>query len=144
MRPDRTTLARALAVPRAHSHRAVHGAVQWAATRLGYDILWRTYYNGIPRLESLPHGFWERRSPMVGAELVGQRGMAYLAEELRPYLAEFAPRRTVGAPGEYFVPNGSFGLADGAVAWAMIRRHRPRRVLELGSGFSTLLIRDAL
>jgi predicted O-methyltransferase YrrM len=81
---------------------------------------------------------------MAGADLMVQRALDYLEQELGPYIAEFDPRRTPGAPGAYYVPNRSFDLADGAVAWAMIRRHRPRRVLELGSGFSTLLIRDAL
>jgi hypothetical protein len=69
--------------------------------------------------------------------------MRYLEDELGEHLAEFAPAAT-GDAGDYFVPNGSYDEVDGALLWAMLRRHRPRRVLELGSGYSSLLIRDAL
>ena len=37
-----------------------------------------------------------------------------------------------------------WGTEDAAVFWCMLRRFRPRRVIEIGSGRSSLMIRDAL
>ena len=41
--------------------------------------------------------------------------------------------------GSYFWTNGMFGPQDAFTYHAMIREHRPARVLEVGSGFSTLI-----
>jgi hypothetical protein len=83
---------------------------------------------------------------MPGVELDPDRALGYLRDELAPQLAEFASPQAGPAarPGGYDISNDSFGTTDGAVTWAMIRKHRPERVLELGAGSSTLLIRDAL
>jgi hypothetical protein len=126
------------------AHDATHRAVRWAATRLGYEVLWPSYYNGLPRFDELPPRYWERRSQMPGVDLDEARALDYLRSELSQHLAEFAPRNVPAGPGRYHEPNASFEGADSALTWAIVRRHRPRRVLELGSGFSTLLIRDAL
>lgn len=40
--------------------------------------------------------------------------------------------------------NRTFGPVDAGLLYAMIRRHRPGRILEVGCGMSTLLIRRAL
>jgi hypothetical protein len=126
------------------AHDAVHRTIRWAAGRLGYEVLWPSYYNGLPRFGELPLGHWERRSRMAGVVFDAAPALAYLRDELSDHLAEFAPGTEPAGPCRYYEPNGGFDGVDSALAWAMIRRHRPRRVLELGSGFSTLLIRDAL
>lgn len=40
--------------------------------------------------------------------------------------------------------NTLFGSVDAEMLYAMVRHHRPERVLEVGAGWSTLLIREAL
>jgi methyltransferase family protein len=51
-------------------------------------------------------------------------------------------------PGEdargYGSANPYFGFVDAAVAWALLRARRPSEVVEVGSGFSTRLLRHAL
>lgn len=44
----------------------------------------------------------------------------------------------------YRPDNSFFGLADAAIAYAQIRRHRPETVVEVGSGFSSYVLRQAL
>jgi hypothetical protein len=137
---------KALPAARRAAHDAAHRTVRWGAGKLGYEILWPSYYNGIPRFEELNAEFWDRRAAMPGVELDPDRALGYLRDELAPQLAEFASPQAGPAarPGGYDISNDSFGTTDGAVTWAMIRKHRPERVLELGAGSSTLLIRDAL
>jgi predicted O-methyltransferase YrrM len=42
----------------------------------------------------------------------------------------------------YYVENGYFRWADGITLFALFRKYRPRRVIEVGSGFSSALMLD--
>ncbi len=42
----------------------------------------------------------------------------------------------------YYFENGSFGYGDGIVLHSMLRHLRPRRLIEIGGGFSSALILD--
>lgn len=57
-------------------------------------------------------------------------------------LAQF-PRRG-SQPGVYAFDCGNFGAGDAEVTYCMLRKHKPKRVFEIGSGFSTLVIDAAL
>jgi hypothetical protein len=46
--------------------------------------------------------------------------------------------------GEYFFDNDNFGGGDGDALYHMIRHLRPKRLYEVGSGFSTLMARRAI
>jgi hypothetical protein len=60
----------------------------------------------------------------------------------RDELSQFA--RTGARPGVYAFDCGNFGAGDSEVTYCMLRRHKPKRVFEIGSGFSTLVINAAL
>jgi hypothetical protein len=49
------------------------------------------------------------------------------------------PRAATHDPAEYHTANGFFALTDGWVLQAMLRRVRPRRLIEVGGGWSSLL-----
>ena len=42
----------------------------------------------------------------------------------------------------YYLDNPAYAYADGVTLYAMLRHHRPRRVIEVGSGFSSCAILD--
>ncbi|HEX8060471.1 MAG TPA: class I SAM-dependent methyltransferase, partial [Cyclobacteriaceae bacterium] len=46
-------------------------------------------------------------------------------------------------PGFYY-NNGSFGPGDAEAYYSIIRKNKPRRILEIGSGFSTLICLEAV
>jgi methyltransferase family protein len=48
------------------------------------------------------------------------------------------------APGGFYLSNGYFEAVDAEVLYCMIRDARPRQVIEVGSGYSTLIARQAL
>jgi predicted O-methyltransferase YrrM len=59
------------------------------------------------------------------------------------FAAEFGPVLAEPAPGpRYVAANPMFGPGDAAVYRAMLRRLAPRRVLEVGSGYSTAVTLD--
>ena len=86
--------------------------------------------------EEIPDAVWERRSELHGIRF-DLDAQAALLRELAPLGAELA------ATGYEFA-NNFYEHVDAEVAYAMVRRLRPARVVELGSGFSTLALRAAL
>jgi len=44
----------------------------------------------------------------------------------------------------YFYENGSFGSGDSEFLYNMVRYYKPKRMLEVGSGASTLMVKNAL
>jgi predicted O-methyltransferase YrrM len=121
--------------------------VEWLAYNLGYDVVPRTWTSPIPNLHALDPDIWERRSDLVGLAPMDARSQVdYLGSELSGYIAEFSPpaRKEDAEPGRFYMENPSIGPVDADVLYAMVRRHKPRRLIEVGSGFSTLVIVEAL
>jgi hypothetical protein len=109
-----------------------------------YDIVPRTYYSPIPNLELLPEGIWEQRSALGGVELDSGRAMAMIETELAQFVTELdVPGHGPLAAGEFYLHNENYESVDAELLYAMIRARKPGRVLELGSGYTTLLIGDA-
>jgi hypothetical protein len=109
--------------------------------RGGYDIVRRDYYSPIPDLSQLPADVWARRSDLGGVELSPSKSIEYIEEHLSPLIAELeVPLYDPGVPGEFFLHNGAFETVDTELLYAMVRAMRPAHVIELGSGYSTLLI----
>ena len=132
--------------PLHESRAAVLGyrGLRTGAAKLGLDVLLRTFYSPVPHLDELPPGAFERVSdlPGVGWDLDAQA--RFLHERLVEPMAEFRPPRLAsdGSPG-YSIENPSYSLLDATIHYGMVRVLRPRRVIELGSGYSTLVTAEA-
>lgn len=59
-------------------------------------------------------------------------------------LSELPFERPARPEGAYWFDNGFFERTDGSIWYSMLRTLKPRNVIEVGSGFSTLLARHAL
>lgn len=62
-------------------------------------------------------------------------------EQLR-LASELMPLTTQVRPDRYHADNTMYGIGDASVYSAMLRRIEPRRVIEVGSGFSTATLLD--
>ena len=54
------------------------------------------------------------------------------------------PVEPTGKPGRFHLNNGLFDGTDALVAYCMIRHFQPRRIVEVGSGFSSLVAAEAI
>lgn len=109
--------------------------------RGAFDVVPHTYYSPIPDLSQLPDDIWSRRSELYGVDLDPAAGIELLESRLAPFVAEMdVPAQDPGRPGEFFLSNTGFEQVDAELLYAMVRSLRPRRVVELGSGYTTLLI----
>jgi hypothetical protein len=85
----------------------------------------------------------DRPLPGIDLRLDAQRsllqGFRFQAELAGLPFAQPGP-----AKGTYWFDNGFFERMDGSLWYAMLRTLKPRRIIEVGSGFSTLMARHAL
>jgi predicted O-methyltransferase YrrM len=72
--------------------------------------------------------------PPAGVDLREDEQVALL-QELAPYLTDFVPIR-------YRAHNEQYDVVDATFLQAMLRHHRPRRIIEVGSGHSTMATLD--
>jgi hypothetical protein len=101
------------------------------------DVVPRGWGSPLPDLGELPPSFWDRPSPLRGVRF-DLDAQAELLRDLAPLIAGFTP------PPGFTVANGWYDSVDAEVLHALLRRLRPRRVVELGSGWSSRIIAAAL
>ena len=115
-----------------------------AASAAGFHLVLKTFYSPIPSLEELPPGTLERVSPLSGVRFDLDAQLAWVRDEIAARMAEFRPSPAgAGGPHDYTEGTESYGILDAAVLYGTLRRLRPQRVIELGSGASTLVIAQA-
>jgi Methyltransferase domain len=111
--------------------------------RLGLQVVVKSFYSPIPDLESIPESTWERESDLAGIHFDFEQQRGYL-DDLRPFLEEFRPaEHSSGDSAAYFLENGSYGPVDADVLYGTIRSAKPTRIIELGSGYTTLVAAQA-
>ncbi len=115
-----------------------------ASARLGFELVPRSYYSPLPDLESLDGEVWDRRSPLSGVEFDTLAQIEFAERELREYVIEADfPRQGRWGDGRFHLDNRSYETVDAEVLYAMVRRFKPSRIVELGSGWSTLAMAEA-
>ena len=104
------------------------------------------YYSPVPDIEDLrARRVWDRRSPMAGVDMREAQQLALLAELGRDFGTECRwPHEPSHDGSEFYTDNSSFSYGCAAATHALIRRLKPRRVIEAGSGFSSRVIAAAL
>jgi hypothetical protein len=111
-------------------------------SRHGYHLLKKHYFLPIPDRAELGDDFWEGQSELVGIEMNEAGALALLRDVFPPYVAEFDrlfPLHPTDDPQQFYLINGNFMAVDAHVYYSFIRHLRPRRVVEIGSGYSTLV-----
>lgn len=120
-------------------------ALRRVARAAGYHLVRANYYSPIPDPDGLPPELWTEPAPMPGVELDLDGQVRFLEETLAPFVAEFAP--PLDPPGDelgFYLHNPYYGRWDAPILHALVRHQRPARVLEIGAGFSTLIVAGAL
>jgi predicted O-methyltransferase YrrM len=108
--------------------------------RLGVHVTPLHYTQPIPDTRSLTARAW-RESATSGIDLGEDRQISLLEEFVREYRTEYDrfPERPDGDPSHYYLSNTQFGSVDAEIYYCMIRRFKPKRIFEIGAGFSTMV-----
>jgi hypothetical protein len=109
--------------------------------RYGYHVTPVHYYSAVPDIAALEETLWSEARLPVGIDMREGAQLELLETVSTRYGSEFSrfPREAPTADCPFFVNNGNFFGVDAEMLYCMVRKHRPRNIIEIGSGFSTLL-----
>jgi hypothetical protein len=106
------------------------------AARLGYAAVPKGVGSPVPSLRPPGDPQWEYRYPLHSIAFDLDQQLAFLEAQLAPYVDEFGERvRDTVFP----LWNGLYQAGDAEVLYALVRHLKPPRILEIGSGNSTVV-----
>lgn len=107
---------------------------------LGVHVTRNHFYSPVPDTSAIGREVFARESELPGVDIDLEEQRSLMAR-LGGFAEELSriPRRPTGVPHEFHLNNQLFDGSDALVYHAMIRAVRPRRIIEVGSGFSTYL-----
>jgi hypothetical protein len=112
------------------------------------DRLWEPpghFYSPIPSIDDVKRNeerIFSSASRELGGIDMNEAGQLALFEELAVYYADqpFSAEQQSGT--RYYFENPAFSYCDALVLYCMIRHARPRRIIEVGSGYSSCVLLD--
>ena len=114
--------------------------------RLGIHLTPNHYHFPIPDTSRLGEAIWTRASELPGLDMREPEQLVLLDRLATAYGPEWAeiPRTRAQNPNGFHLENSHFETVDAEIYYALVRERAPRRILEIGSGFSTRLALTAL
>lgn len=110
----------------------------------GVHVVPNHFYSPVPDTRRIPDRLFAQPSEMPGIDLdlPGQRALmndfrARFGAEFDAFRAD--PLSPADPPGAFSLDNGMYGPIDAEVLYGMVRANKPRRIVEIGSGYSTRL-----
>lgn len=118
--------------------------------RSGVKVSPCNYYSSIPSLDEIQESFEYRLDdeypPYADLDVFASHERpAHLLKALTEFSGEFDPplEGNEDDPVGYFWKNSQFSHSDAMAYYCFIRYFRPSKIVEIGSGFSTLIARQA-
>ena len=112
---------------------------------LGISVSPNHYYWPVPDLATLADREWPVRSLPAGLDLRLKQQSELLGDSVSEYGTEWTFSEEEKENGShYHYNNGFFEGVDAEIAYSFVRKHRPARIIEVGSGFSTRVMAAAL
>jgi Methyltransferase domain len=112
----------------------------------GFHVTPVHFYQPIPDTQRLPEALWNRRSELVGIDIKDAVQLDLLRNCFPRFRTEYQqfPNEPVDGPIRFHLNNNLFDGADALVAYCMVRHFQARLIIEVGGGFSSLLLGEAL
>jgi len=112
--------------------------------KAGFHVTPNHFFFPIPDSNALKADLWEKENGLVGINMNFDEQLRLLSQVFPKYQQEYNfPTAKTSIPHQYYFGNGSFGSVDAEVLHAMIRHFKPKRIIEIGSGYSTFLSANA-
>lgn len=113
--------------------------------KFGFHLTQNNYYEPIPDTRNLKPKLWIQKNKLIGINLNVKRQLKLLDTFRTLYKKEYEkfPRHETD-PNQFYINNGGFESTDAEILYCMIRYFKPEKIIEIGSGSSTLLIKKAV
>jgi hypothetical protein len=111
--------------------------------KLGINVTPNHFYWPVPDVADLESREWPIYAAPPGCNF-RLREQASLARHFGDRYVPELEWSSVPTSGSYHYHNGFFECCDAEVAYSMVRHWKPRRIIEIGSGYSTRVLTQAL
>ncbi len=118
---------------------------QFVQDGLGVSVIPRHFYFPVPSLKSFRGKDWSACRPCAAFDFHLDEQIERLQSDILPFSAEcnFPEDAAHNGHGFHF-NNGFFERVDAEVAYGFVRQRKPERIVEIGSGNSTLVLAAAM
>ena len=125
---------------------ARYGTGSDACLRRGFLPLPVHFYSPVPDIDDLRiRDIWSRKSDMPGVAFRPEMQLTFIRDLGRKYGDECRwPAQDTGDRKRYYTENQGFSFGCAATTHTIIRDFKPNKVVEIGSGSSSLVIAEAL
>lgn len=108
--------------------------------RSGFNLMPNHFYSPIPDIGQL-EAVYSKKSEMIGIDLREDAQLSFLESVCPIFEDEYSrfPDRKTDIGYEFHFNNGTFDRVDAEILHCMIRHIKPKRLVEIGSGFSSLI-----
>ncbi len=105
----------------------------------GFNLTPNHYYSPIPDVGAI-EGTLERETGLRGVDMRADDQVAFVRTVAERYQSELDfPESPTAQPHDYHFNNGAFERVDAELLHCLVRYLQPQRVVEVGSGYSTLV-----
>lgn len=114
--------------------------------KFGYHLTPINFHSPIPDIRTLKSDIWSKKSDLLGVDINGKKQLEMLSLFTSKYKNEYDlfPKNKTTISNQYYLNNGFFMGVDGEILYCMIRHFKPKKIIEIGSGYSTCLFAEAL
>jgi hypothetical protein len=105
----------------------------------GFHVTPVHFYEPIPDTQSLPEKLWSEPSDLVGIDMNEARQLDLLRNAFSKFRDEYEAIPAEPPSGQLWPFRGT----DVLVGYCMVRHFEPRRIIEIGSGFSSVVLGQA-
>ena len=114
----------------------------------GLEVTPSNFYSNTPSVDDINGSFEYEgdKLPYLDDQVFDDEYMVKFLDELSKYSTEFSPEASgdIDSPKSFFWENPLFSFSDAMAYYSMIRFAKPKRILEIGSGWSTLIANQAM
>jgi hypothetical protein len=116
------------------------------AEKRGLHIVPVHFYTPIPHAQVLPENLWTNRNELPGLDLQMAAALDLVRSLAQDYQTEYNTFsfNPTSDPQRFYVANSAYSCGDAELLYGMIRRSKPQQIVEVGSGYTTLLIAEAI
>jgi hypothetical protein len=113
--------------------------------RHGFHVTPVHFYQPIPDTQTLPESLWNQPSKLIGIDMNDSLQLNLLRNDFPKFRHEYErfPTEPTSDASRFHLNNGFFDGTDALVAYCMVRHFRPRLIIEVGSGYSSLVMGEA-
>jgi Methyltransferase domain len=114
--------------------------------RMGLHVTPVHFYQPTPDTRNLNEKLWKSPSAMPGVQIDLDEIVAWFSQIVAPLAEEFRALAddTLVEGGAFRIANNRFESVDAECLYGLIRTGKPKRILEIGMGYSTVLAAEAI